>query len=93
MVLGWREVCCSRCWDGEKSVVHGVMMERGLSLFTVLGWKEVAVCDVKMERGLSLFIILRWKEVCHCSRCWDGEKSVVVQIVRMERGLLLFRLS
>ena len=59
-VLGWREVCCSRCWDGEKSVVvHGVMMERGLSLFTVLGWKEVAVCDVKMERGLSLFIILR----------------------------------
>ena len=44
------------------SVVQGVMMERGLSLFTVLGWKEVAVCDVKMERGLSLFIILRWKE-------------------------------
>ena len=41
-------------------------MERGLSLFTMLGWKEVAVYEVKIERGLSLFTVLGWREVYCC---------------------------
>ena len=46
-----------------------------------------------MERGLLLFRLLEWREVCCCSGCWDGKRSVVVQVVRMVRGLLLSRLS
>ena len=42
-----------------------------------------------MERGL---LLSGWGAVCCCSRCQDGERSVVVQVVRTERGLLLFRL-
>ena len=46
-----------------------------------------------METGLLLFRLLVWREVCCCSGCWDGKRSVVVQVVRMVRGLLLSRLS